>query len=62
MTNRFSVGDIVEIVDELRNRAAIRVVGFRHGHGRRPKPYICRRVGSADGSLIGRTARIGFRT
>lgn len=53
MSPGFAVGDIVEVADELWNRAAIRIVGFRDGHGRGPQPYICQQVSSTDASLIG---------
>ena len=49
MANRFSVGDLVEVADELWNRAAIRIVGICGG----AEPYLLQQIDSDTGAAIG---------
>ncbi|GAS94874.1 hypothetical protein MMAG44476_21932 [Mycolicibacterium mageritense DSM 44476 = CIP 104973] len=49
MSLRFTVGDLVEVADELWNRAAIRVVGISGGD----EPYVLQQIDSDTGAAIG---------
>lgn len=49
MSQRFKLGDLVEVGDELWNRAAIRVVGIVSGD----EPYVLQQIDSQTGHAIG---------
>lgn len=49
MTQRFAVGDLVEVADELWNRAAIRVVAITGD----AEPYLLQQIDSDTGAAIG---------
>lgn len=49
MSNRFKIGDLVEVCDELWNRAAIRVIGTVSG----AEPYLLQQIDSQTGHAIG---------
>lgn len=49
MSNRFKVGDLVEVCDELWNRAAIRVVEIVSG----AEPYLLQQIDAETGNAIG---------
>lgn len=49
MSATFAVGDLVEVADELWNRAALRVVGIVGG----AEPYLLHQIESETGNTIG---------